>query len=186
MVYRFSSVLLCFVLFLNPSFLYAFSYDDDSLNIFAKIIPRFILMSESKNKIDKEITICLLYDSVEKNAADSLADKIKQNYPQGIKNYNIVTVLSEYTDFQTCQKAQLLFLFNTDENNLRRALDFSNIHKTLTVSYDAALLEFGVDMSLFLGRNIAPYINIKSILAKEIKLENVFLRISKIYKSGEK
>jgi hypothetical protein len=184
-MYRTSSVLLCFVLFFSPSFLSAFSYDDDSLNIFAKIIPRFILMSESKNKIDENITICLLSDFVEMNTAASLADKIKLNYPQGIKNYNIITVLSQYTNLQICQKAQLLFLFNTDEETLRKTLDYSHTHKILTVSYDAELLTYGVDMSLFLGRNIVPYVNIKSISAKEIRLESVFLRISKIYNSEE-
>jgi hypothetical protein len=160
------------------------SYDDDSLNIFSKIIPRFILMSDVKNKIEKDVTICILYDTLEERTADSLADKIHQNYPDGIKNYTIKTLSTNYANLQNCQQTQLLFLLNTDEKNLRKTLDLASKNKILTASYDPVLLQYGIDISLFLGRNIVPYINIKSILAKDIQLENVFLRVSKIY-NGE-
>jgi hypothetical protein len=164
--------------------LHANSYDDDTLSIFSKIIPRFILMSKAKNTAHEDVTICILHDTVELRAANSFAQKIEQNYPDGIKNYKINTLVNNYTNLESCQKTQLLFLFTTDEKTLLKALDFSKKHKILTASYEPALLQYGVDMSLFLGRNIVPYLNMKSILAKEIELENVFLRVSKIY-NGE-
>jgi len=183
LAYRTTYVLLCFVLFLHPIFLHAAPYDDDSFNIFSKIIPRFILMSEAKNKIEKEINICILYDTIQERSANVLADKILKNYPEGIKNYTINALINDYNKLQNCQEAQLLFLLNTDEKTLLKTLEFSKKHKILTASYDPALLQYGVDMSLFFGRNIVPYLNMKSILAKEIALENVFLRVSKIYNS---
>lgn len=185
MSYRTLFVTLFFLMFSTAPFAYASSYDNDSLNIFSKIIPRFILMSESKNKIENEITICILSDSIQERDANSFADKIKQSYPEGLKNYKINVVTSNYANLENCQKSQLLFLFNTDEKALHKTLEFSKKYQILTVSYDASLLEYGVDMSLFLGRNIVPYINMKSILAKDIKLQNVFLRVSKIYNNGE-
>jgi len=57
---------------------------------------------------------------------------------------------------------------------------FSNRYKILTIAYDNKMLKNGVDISLFLGRKIVPFLNMKSISKKNIKLDNMLLRISKL------
>jgi len=77
-------------------------------------------------------------------------------------------------------------MFNTSEENIEKALSFSYKYSLLSVSYDERLLDKGVELSMFLGRKVTPYININSLRKSGIELNNVLLRISKIYEGGDK
>ena len=179
-------LLLYISIVFNSNILTASIYDDDTLNIFSKISPRLVLMSSQKEKLKGEINICVLSDEMDKRVATLLINKTDTNYPSGIKNYEIKFIKSNYSNIKKCQSSQLIFLFNTDSNNIKKALEYSREKKILTISYDQKILEDGVDISLFLGRKIIPYINIYSIRKKEILLNNVLLRISKIYTARDK
>jgi len=174
-----------FFLLFNASVLSAITYDDDVLYIFSKMMPRFILMSSQKEKITSEIQICILRNDIDQMTALTLSDAIKRNYPNGLQDYKINTLLSSYSGLDTCKDSQLLFMFNTNDQNIKKAVRFSSQNKILTLAYDAKLLESDVDMSLFLGRKITPYINHESLKNKDIKLNNILLRIAKIYKGAE-
>jgi hypothetical protein len=177
--------LYIFIIF-HSTILSATTYNDDTLNIFSKISPRLVLMSSQKEKLTDEINICILHNEMDKKLSSLLVYKTNHNYPNGIKNYKINFIKSDYSNIQNCQNSQLIFLFNTDERNIQKALEYSKTNKILTISYDQKMLENGVDMSLFLGKKIIPYINIESILKKDISLNNILLRISKIYILGDK
>lgn len=172
-------------LLFNASALPASTYDDDTLEIFSKILPRFVLMSSQKNKLKDEISICVLHDTIDENLATSLINKITKNYNEGIKNYKIKLISSNYSNINSCSNTQLLFIFNSDENNIKKSIEFSTNNSMLTVSYDSKLLKDGVGVSLFLGRKITPYINVKAVHKNGIELNNVLLRISKIYSEDE-
>jgi len=181
MVYPFR-VLFLFCILLCSSISFASEYNNDTLNIFSKISPRLILMSSQKEKLKNTINICVLHDKIDKNLALSLIDKTDNSYPNGIKNYKIIFTKNNYANIENCENSQLLFLFNTDDNNIKKTLEYAQKKKILTISYDQKLLENGVDISLFLGRKIIPYINVENIVKKDIVLNNILLRISKIYK----
>ena len=169
---------------LNTCALYASNYDNDVLNIFSKILPRFIMMSSQKQKIKDKIKICILHDDIDKLTALSLIDKINNNYPNGLKNYGINLLNTSYDNINKCNDSELVFLFNSDKKNISNALKFSNKHNILTMSYDNKLLENGVGISLFIGRKVLPYINIEAIKDNKIELNNILLRVSKIYKGS--
>ncbi len=175
------SFALVLSLLFTPVFLHASTYDDDILNIFSKILPRFILMSSQKNRVKNDIEICVLHDSVDKRVAQSLIKKIDKNYPNGIKDYPIKLVRDKYSHIDSCQNSQLVFMFDSADSNIKKALSYSYKHSLLSVSYDKKLLEDGVNVSLFLGRKVTPYINTESLRNDAIKIDNVLLRISKIY-----
>jgi len=178
---NFIRLFLSIVLMLNVSALHALSYDDDILNIYSKILPRFIIMSSIKEKIKDNVEICILYDDIDALVALSLVDKVKSNYPKGIKKHKINLLTTTYSNITKCENAQLVFMFNSNEKNINNAVVFSNKQSTLTMSYDAALLENGVEISLFIGRKVLPYINMGAIINNKIELDNLLLRISKIY-----
>lgn len=171
-------------IFINSSLLAA--YDDDTLEIFSKILPRVVLMSSKKDELKDEIIICVLHDSVDENSAQSLINKVSRNYPNGIKNYKISMISSSYSDINSCSNTKLLFMFNSDEKNIKKGLDYSTENNFLTISYDHKLLKDGVGISLFFGRKIVPYINMEAIRKNGIELNNVLLRISKIYSEDDK
>lgn len=178
--------LLLSIFILLNSTLNASTYDDDVLNIFSKVLPRFILMSSKKDEIKKEIRICILHDNIDEKIALSLVRKTNDYYPNGIKEYQLKFIQTNYSDISKCDSSVLLFLLNSNDKNIKQTLKFSRKYKKLTISYDAKLLEDGTDISMFLGRKIIPYININSIREKKIELNNNLLRISKIYKEKAK
>jgi hypothetical protein len=166
---------------LNNSTLNASSYDGDILTIFSKIIPRFIMMSSQKAKIRNDVEICILSDDIDKLEALSLMDKINTNLPNGIKQHKINLLNSNYEKINKCKNSQLIFMFNSSENNIKNAVEFSDKHNILSISYDEKLLQNGVEISLFIGRKVLPYINMKAISKNKIELDNILLRVSKIY-----
>jgi hypothetical protein len=178
--------LLIIGIFFNAGILNASTYDDDMLNIFSKMVPRFIIMSSQKDKIKNDLEICVLYDKIDERVALSLINKIYGNYPKGIQNFQIKLINSSYSEPETCKNAQLAFMFNSDDKNIEKAILFLNKENILSMSYDITLLEKGADISLFIGRNVMPYINIKNITHKKIALDNILLRVSKIYMESDK
>lgn len=165
----------------NTMLLNAANYNHDVINIYSKMLPRFIMMSSQKSKIDDDIEICVLRDSIDVRVAQLLSDNIKNNYPNGILNHSIKLTQGDYNHLESCKNAQLMFMFNSDDKHIESALLFSQENALMTITYDVLLLEKGADISLFLGRKVTPYLNMKSITEKNILLDNILLRVSKIY-----
>ncbi len=188
MLSRFHTVciILIFSLSFNATLLNAFVYDDDVLDIFSKTLPRFILMSSQKERIKDDLEICILHDEIDELTALSLIEKVNENYPNGIKDYQIRLINSNYSTIDLCQNSQLAFMFNTSKENINKALSFSFRHSILSVSYDERLLHEGVGLSMFLGRKVTPYVNINALHKNGIELNNILLRISKIYEGGDR
>jgi hypothetical protein len=176
---------LMVTLIVNLSLVHASDYDDDVLEIFSKILPRFILMSSQKKQIDNDIEICILNDVNDEDVAIALMEKIHNNYPKGIKNYHIGIVHKNYAEIDSCEKAQLIFMFNSNTHNIETSLRYIRAHSILALAYDPKLLQYGAHASLFLGRKVVPYINMKSINESGITFENILLRVSKIYYENE-
>jgi len=165
--------------------LHASAYDEDTLEIFSKIIPRFVLMSTQKNSLKDKIGICILHNKFDEKTAEILTDKIHTSYPDGIKNYKIKVIESEYPNVGVCEKSQLVFMFDSDEKNIDNSLRILRQSPILTMSYNAKYLENGVGATLFLGRKVVPYINVGAIRQSGIDLDNVLVQISKIYGKGD-
>ena len=149
--------LLILFFFTNP--LSASSYDDAALEIIAKILPRFVLMSSQKN--------------------------IKNNYPNGIKGYPITFRHDEYADAGKCQKSQIAFMFDADEQTVIKAIKILNRNGVFTMAYNPTYLEDGVQSSLFFGRKVVPYINFDAMQQNGIMLDNALVQVSKIYSRGD-
>lgn len=171
---------------LNFSSLCAYEYDDDVLGIYSKLSPRFILMSSQKDKIKTEINMCVLHDDVDEVASKTFISKTTNNYPNGLKDYRLKFIDSVYPNLENCKASQLMFLFNTEEKNIISSVEFAKRNKILLLSYDSEILEYGVDVSLFIGRKVTPYVNVDSLKTKDIEFNNVLLRVSKIYQNKEK
>lgn len=169
------------ILFMIKSLLYSSEYSDVKIAIFAKILPRVILMSSQKERIVDSLNICLIRDELDSSSAKLLADKIYVNYPKSLlkKDINIESVT--FNELDKCKSAHLLFMFDTREELVSRVVDFSNSYGVLSAAYNDNYLESGLQLSIFIGRKVTPYINISAINRSNIELDNLLLRISKIY-----
>ncbi|MBV5320266.1 MAG: hypothetical protein JZU62_01150 [Sulfuricurvum sp.] len=175
--------IVCQIFYANS--LFASVYDDDVLEIFSKIMPRFVLMSSQKKNIQNQMEVCILYDKLDERSAVSLIEKIQNSYPNGIKNYPIKLIKSDYGSIDKCRKSQLAFMFDSDDSTINNSIRFLNSYSILTVAYDAKYLGKGVDATLFLGRKVMPYININALQHSGIELDNTLVQISKIYMKGD-
>lgn len=162
--------------------LYAMNYDNDILNMYAKLSPRIVLMSNTKDLLGETLQICLLYESTDEQSASILEQKILNNYKNGIREYRVEIKKVLYTKLDECAQSNMFFLFSTNETQIKKSVEFSKEKKVLTVSYDSKALESGVDVSLYIGRKVVPYLNVGSIQSKGIELESILFRISKVYK----
>ena len=115
-------------------------------------------MSSQKEKITNDLNICVVHDNLDERIAQSLIDKVSNNYKNGIKNLKINLINTNYSILNNCKNTQLLFMFNSNEENIKKTILFSNKYKLITMSYDSKLLEDGVGISLFLGSFIFPLI----------------------------
>lgn len=175
--------LLC----ISISTIHASVYDDDTLTIFAKIMPRMVLMSSQKEQITESIDICIASDKIDERTALTLIDKIHSSYPNGITNRQLKLINTTYSTLEKCQNSQLLFLLDSNDKNIEKTLQYAYSHRSLTMSYDPKYLENGIESSLFLGRKVTPYLNIYALRKNGIEIDNLLIRISKIYLSeGEK
>ncbi|MBF0264692.1 MAG: DUF4154 domain-containing protein [Gammaproteobacteria bacterium] len=156
-------------------------YDKNVLEIIAKIIPRIVLMSSQKSKATDSIDVCLLRDDTEQKSAQLLKNAIKANYPKGIKNTPINFVISDFDNANACRHSQITFMFNSNNKKIRETVTVLNQFQLLTMSYDEKFLEHGVGLSLFIGKKVVPYINTQAIFDNNIEINNMLLRVSKIY-----
>ena len=162
-------------------------YNDETLSIFAKIIPRMALMSSQKERIKDNIEICILNDKIDERTGMLFMDKVHDAYPNGITNHPLKITNSTYTSIDKCQNSHLIFLLNTNEKNIEKAVQYGIEHTGLTISYDSKYLDNGVETSLFFGRKVTPYLNINALRKNGIEVDNLLIRISKIYLyEGEK
>lgn len=160
----------------------AYTYEHQMLQIHAKIAPRLILMSEfSKVEKPQDITIVIVYESGDENAATLLKRYLKESYPKGLNNQHLKIIKTKYSDFTTAPKHALLFLFDTDERVVKKILEYAKNNKLITMSYRDEYLDYGVHVSLHVGRSLKPYLNIHAAKENGMVFANTLITISKIF-----
>lgn len=183
MIHKINILIILFSLI--PSIINAWEYDNSKLEIFSKLIPRFVLMSSQKDIIDKDINVCLLYNLSDEIYAKSLTNKIISNNPHGIKNHGIKITSKKFSSLDECSGKQIVFLFNENLSVIKKSVEFFKKRKTILISYNQNYLKSGVDISLYIGRKVLPYVNLISLHKKDIYLDNLLIRVSKIYKESD-
>lgn len=162
-------------------------YDDETLTLFSKIMPRMVIMSSQKERIKENIELCIVNDKIDERIALSLMDKLHNTYPNGINKNLLRLTNTTYSTIERCQNSQLVFLLSSNEQNIKKALQYTQKHTVISMSYDPLYLAYGVETSLFLGRKVTPYLNINELHKNGIEVDNLLIRISKIYLTeGEK
>lgn len=176
---------ICLLLTFLGSFpaVHAAGYDADLLKIYAKILPRLVIMSSQKERIrDNTIVLCLLYDKIDAAAADRLSELLGSGASERASGYRFRLIQKPFFEAAACRESQLVFLFNSDGTAVTNALAAVNAFPVITAAYDRSLLDRGADVSLYVGRNVVPYLNIETLKRKGIVFDPLLFRVSKIHK----
>lgn len=169
------SVLL-FTLFL-PFSLSAAYYDTTLLTLFSKILPRIVSLSSLAPEEGTPLHVCIVREEVDASAAKAFEAMLGS----AAHRHEIRSVETDFSHMAECGKSPLVFLFDASPQTVTAALSSFREFHPLVASYDAGLLSSGADVSLFIGRSVKPYINLKSLKEKEIRLDALILQVSKIY-----
>lgn len=155
------------------------SINDSLLKIHATIVPKISLMDFDfeKKLVDNQISISIYYEKEEYKSALFLEELIKSKYPDGIKEYKIKITLVEYGT-KKCKASNIIFLMPTEDEKIIKIVEEAKKHQTLTFSYLKDDLKNGVMLSLNIGANVKPIINLDAIKDSKITLRPILLKIS--------
>jgi hypothetical protein len=173
---RYSGLLLLLLL-LFPFSLRAEYYDTTLLTLFSKILPRIVSFSSLAPHEGEPLGVCIVREDVDASAAKAFEILLRN----AARKHEIESVQTDFSHISVCAKRQLLFLFDASPETVSTALSSFTDFRPLVASYNARLLSSGADVSLFVGRSVKPYINLKSLKEKEIRLDALILQVSKIY-----
>ena len=172
---------IIFLSFLVSS-LFSLTINDSILKIHATLVPKISLMDYNyKEKcIDNKITIDIVYEKINYLSALSLKEMIDKKYNNGINSYTIETKLITYNQLNE-KAANIYYLFPSNKGNIKKAIEIANKYEGLTFSYLKDTLKYGVMMSLNIGTQVKPILNLNAIKESNITFRPVLLDISTVY-----
>lgn len=184
LLWAFNLKLFIFIFLLTTNLLYSMSINDSLLKIHATLVPKISLMDYSfkKKALNNSITIAVYYNNIHYKNAKSLKHQMEVKYKKGIQNYNINIKLISYNDINKIDfKATIYYLFPATKKQIKKCLRNAAKNKTLTFSYLESDLKHGVMLSVKIGVNVKPIINLEAIKSNGITLRPILLDISIIY-----
>lgn len=169
----------------HPTWLEAEYYDTDLLTIFSKILPRVVTMSSLDPAIGAPIAICIVREDIDAAAARRFEALLKQNNAHHGDGHALQTVDTNFARLTECGKSQLIFMFDTRPDNQRQTVLAAQAQGAMIASYSTEMLREGSDISLFVGRSVMPYLNLRTLHEKNISVDTLLLRVSKIYRETD-
>lgn len=168
------------LLFLTPMMLYAAIYDSNLLQIGAKIFPKIVLMEKGTNdRIQTSVNLFIVASNSSKADAQRLSGMIEAQYSGTLSTHPLsIGIISPKEVLETKNAHGFIFLMDANDPSLSSLLDYAQRNKILTFSFDTELLQKGVAVSLYIGRNVKPYINLSTLKQVPFVFEYGFLKLS--------
>ncbi len=164
------------------SSLHPYIYNDSLLLIYAKVVPRIMVLDHTQRNGTQKRKLCILYEKGDGPIAVKLRDLVRQNLPSQVKKSFIVDISSyDETESKNCIGSTALMLLDARTEKIDKALKLANRHRLLTFSYSNSLLENGAAVSLLVGKEIYPVININAVKRSSLKLDTALFQIARIY-----
>ncbi|HZF70343.1 hypothetical protein [Sulfuricurvum sp.] len=170
-------------LFLMPCVLWGFTYDVAVLQIGTKIFPKVALMEQgTKERIQSNVNFVIVASPPYKEPAQQLLMMFERQYGGVFGNYTIALKIVSPKEALEINNSHGYFVFMDPEDTLLLPLvEHAHKSKTLTFCFDAALLQKGCDVSLYIGRSVKPYINLTTLKQVPFTFEYGFLKLSQPY-----
>ena len=171
------------LLLLIPFLLWGTTYDSTLLQIGAKLFPKVVLMEKgTKERIQTSVHFVIITTPTNKEAAQRLSEMIERQYGGVLSNYSLtLSILSPKEALEVKNAHGFILLMEPNEGILIPLLEHAHQNKTLTFSFDPALLQKGAAISLYIGRSVKPYINLTVLKEVPFTFEYGFLKLSQPY-----
>lgn len=168
---------------LMPFLLWGTTYDATLLQIGAKLFPKVILMEKGTNdRIQSNINLVIVTESSNKETAQRLSEMLEHQYEGMLSNHHLsLTIVSPKEALEIKNAHGFIVFMDAEDSMLLPLVEHANKSKTLTFSFDPSLLQKGVAISLYIGRNVKPYINLTTLKQVPFTFEYGFLKLSQPY-----
>lgn len=171
---------------LLPFSLLAYSYQDTYLQVYAKVLPKVLVMNLPKTPSPGQLNICVLYEAGDGHSAERLIRFIGNLYGEGLGKQKVSAVAVELSALHQCASTSALMLMQSDASRISPVIQFAAAHHLFTAAYDPRHVEHGIIFALEFGSKVQPYINVDAAKQTDVPLDGALLQISKIYRKPEK
>lgn len=173
---------LFLLMLLWPLWLAAYQYEQVLLRTEAKLAPRILLMTKGVTYFAaNRFTVCIVGEK-EDAAAEQFRRYLVGYYPNGWKYHTMQTVISDFVSIDTqCRESEMLFVLRGDEADIRHVVEYAASTRKVTMSYLSDYLEEGILISLHVGKDIKPYLNMSQAKQLGFGFVNDLKRVSKFW-----
>lgn len=178
---------LILLIFFFPLYLWSVTYDVSMLHIGAKLFPKIILMEQgTKERIHSTLSLIIVTDSTHKEHAKRLLNILEAQKDNSTNTTPLkLRVISPKEALEITDAHGFIVLINEEDYLLEGLIKHANKNKILTFSFDPNLLGKGVSVSLYIGKNVKPYLNLTALKEVPFTFEYGFLKLSQPYLSVE-
>ena len=178
------------ILLIGVGSLYGWHHNKTLFEIQSKIYPKLVLMDKDyktklvrtgSQKDDLSIVLTILTTKKDIETAKEFKNLIQKKYNYTLRRTPLKVKILQYENLNNKTKTTSLFLLESDEEDIKKAVEYAKHHSILTFSYNEKNLKHGVMMSLFIGKSVKPYINKSAIKNNNINLDPMLIGISEIY-----
>jgi len=172
--------LLFFFILVIPLTLFGASYDTPLLQISSKLFPKILFMEKgTKARIQSSINFVIVASPANQEAARYFMNMVSNQYPDGINDYPIqLSIVSTKEALNMKNVHGIIFMLSPDDPLLEPLIKHSYENKILTFCFDPSLLRSGVIISIYIGKNIKPYLNISALKESPFTFEYSFIKLS--------
>jgi len=170
-------------LFFMPFLLWGTTYDSTLLQIGAKLFPKVALMEKgTKERIQSTVNFVIVTVPSNKEVAQRLSEMIQRQYGEALSHYSLtLTIVSPKEALEIKNAHGFILLMEPDEGLLPALLEHAHQNKILTFCFDFSLMQKGAAISLYIGKNVKPYINLTILKQVPFTFEYGFLKLSQPY-----
>lgn len=167
--------------------LWGYMYETTLLQTQAKLAPRILLMGKGiPFKEPNRFSICIVHEPGDEKTAAAFKESLLANYPSGWRFHSMEVADSIYASMeQKCADSEMLYLLNTSEPNINKAVEMARRERKLTMAYEHHYLSYGVMLSLYVGRDIRPYLNLDATSDAGIAFENDLVEMSRVFDAAD-
>ena len=172
--------LFYFCILVIPLTLFGASYDTPLLQISSKLFPKILFMEKgTKERIQSSIHFVIVASPANQEAARHFSNMVQNQYPEGINDHPIrVSILSAKEALGTKNIHGIILMLPPDDNLLEPLIKHTYENKILTFSFDPSLLRNGAVISLYIGKNVKPYLNVSALKEASFTFEYSFIKLS--------
>lgn len=133
----------------------------------------------TKERIQSSIHFVIVASPANQEAARLFSNMLQHQYPEGINNHPIrISIVSSREALSIKNVHGIILMISPDETMLESLIEHTYEEKILTFCFDPLLLRNGAVISVYVGKNVKPYLNISALKQASFTFEYSFIKLS--------